>query len=415
MTAAVQFQDVSKRYTPRGAAYASLRDDLVHLPRRLFNLLPAKKRRSSGIMALDHVSFELPEGEACAVIGPNGAGKTTLLRLVTRITYPTGGRLRVRGRVAALIEVGSGIHPELTGRENIWLYGRILGMSGPEIARRFDDIVDFAELAPVLDTPVKFYSSGMALRLGFSVASHLDPDIFVVDEALSVGDATFQARCVNRMLQLVSEGHTLLFVSHHLPAVEALCRRGIFLVDGKVHTMGGAREVLATYLDWVDHKQEERIKRDLQRAPGSIVIEDVSFYGADGGARRVFHTGEDIEVRLKVRTATPLERPSLWIGITDGRPGPLIMCSTASNGDGPAVINGTATISLRLQKVPLAPRIYEAVFAVRDWHGVGGAMKWRLVGTFRIEETAESKGHGPLALSLASIGGPVHVDHEWAW
>src|SRR5437588_11822684 len=224
MAWAVKFEDVSKRYRRRDARYASLRDDLALVGRRALSFLRHTPLEPKGTFALDHVSFEVQEGEAFAVIGPNGAGKTTALKLLTRISYPTGGRIRVRGRVGALIEVGSGIHPELTGRENIWLYGRIMGMSRQDIAARFDEIVDFSELSHVLDKSVKMYSSGMQLRLGFAIASHLDPDIFVVDEALAVGDAGFQAKCVDRMTHLVTEGRTLRLVWHTLSAVRAMHR-----------------------------------------------------------------------------------------------------------------------------------------------------------------------------------------------
>ena len=265
MTWSVQFENVSKRYGRGGKRYASLRDDLASLGRRASRLLGRRPAEPQGFLALDRLSFEVAEGEAFALIGPNGAGKTTSLKLLTRISFPTEGRIRVRGRVAALIEVGSGIHPELTGRENIWLYGRIMGMTRPEIARRFGAIVEFAELGDVLDTPVKMYSSGMQLRLGFSIASHLDPDVFVVDEALAVGDQAFQTRCVERMMQLIREGRTLLFVSHNLPAVEAICPRGLFLLDGRIECIGETRDVLRRYLDWVETRQYRRLMLEVQR------------------------------------------------------------------------------------------------------------------------------------------------------
>src|SRR6266550_7195602 len=256
MTWAVKFENVSKRYRRRGGtSYASLRDDLSQLGRRAVSFLRGGAGEPQGNEALHDVSFEIEEGEAFAIIGPNGAGKTTALKLLTRISYPTEGRVHVRGRVGALIEVGSGIHPELTGRENIWLYGRIMGMSRQEIASKFDEIVDFSELGHVLDKTVKMYSSGMQLRLGFAIASHLDPNVFVVDEALAVGDAGFQAKCVERMTKLVGEGRTLLFVSHNLSAVEAICGRGIFLLDGRVQAAGAVREALRAYLDWVDDRE----------------------------------------------------------------------------------------------------------------------------------------------------------------
>src|SRR5437867_1973424 len=181
MTAAVTFEHVTKRYSRGGPRYASLRYDLADASRRLGERLRGRRPEPRGTLALDDVSFEVEEGESFALIGPNGAGKTTALKLISRISYPTGGRMRVRGRVGALIEVGSGVHPELTGRENIRLFGQILGMSKREINRRFDEIVDFSGIEDALETPVKLYSSGMQLRLGFSIASHLEPDVFVVD------------------------------------------------------------------------------------------------------------------------------------------------------------------------------------------------------------------------------------------
>src|SRR6266513_3435774 len=253
------------------------------------------------MLALDHVSFEVGEGEAFAIIGPNGAGKSTLLKLLTRIAYPTEGRIHVRGLWGALIEVGSGIHPELTGRENIWLYGRIMGMSRHDIARRFDEIVDFSELGHVLDTTVKTYSSGMQLRLGFAIASHLDPDIFVVDEALAVGDAGFQAKCVERMTKLVAEGRTLLFVSHALSAVEAICGRGVFLLDGRSASAGPTRSVLRAYLEWIDEAARRRGVRPLSVAGRGLVIERVTLHGPGGEERYAFRTGEPLIVWVPVR------------------------------------------------------------------------------------------------------------------
>ena len=257
MAHAVRFEEVTKRY-PRGwtegeePRYASLRHDLASVGKRLSSRARGRPARETGALALKDVSFEIEEGESFAIIGPNGAGKSTALKLISRISYPTSGRIRIRGRVAALMEVGSGVHPELTGRENIWLYGQILGMTKADIRRRFDEIVEFSELGGAIDTPVKFFSSGMQLRLGFSIAAHLEPDVFVVDEALAVGDAGFQAKCVERMTKLTREGHTLLFVSHDLSAIEAVCERGMFLLDGKVAAVGTQRDALRAYLDWVD-------------------------------------------------------------------------------------------------------------------------------------------------------------------
>jgi ABC-type polysaccharide/polyol phosphate transport system ATPase subunit len=200
------------------------------------------------IWALADVSFEVAEGEAVAIVGANGGGKSTALKLIARITEPWAGRVRTRGRVGSLIEIRSGIHPELTGRENIFLYGTILGLRRREIRRRFDDIVDFAELGRYIDTPVKRYSSGMEVRLGFSVAVHLEPDVLLIDEVLAVGDEAFQRRCLKRMDEIRSGGQTLVFVSHVFDDVRRLCPRAIYLDRGMVRADGPSADVVDLYL-----------------------------------------------------------------------------------------------------------------------------------------------------------------------
>ena len=185
------------------------------------------------------------QGEAVGIIGRNGAGKSTLLKILSRITQPTTGQARLRGRVGSLLEVGTGFHPELTGRENIYLNGSILGMSRREIGRRFDEIVAFSEVEAFLDTPVKRYSSGMYMRLAFAVAAHLEPEILVIDEVLAVGDAAFQKKCLKKMGDVAGEGRTVLFVSHQMGAVQAVCRQAVLLAEGQVKMIGAAREVIA--------------------------------------------------------------------------------------------------------------------------------------------------------------------------
>lgn len=206
------------------------------------------RRRANTIWAVADLTFEVAEGEAVGLVGPNGSGKSTTLKLITRVTDPWAGKVRARGRVGSLIEVRSGIHPELTGRENIYLYGTILGLRRKEIRRRFDEIVDFAELGRFIDTPVKRYSSGMEVRLGFSVAVHLEPDVLLIDEVLSVGDESFQRRCLQRMDELRSKGQTVVFVSHVLADVKHLCPRVIYLRRGQLRADGPAEEVINLYL-----------------------------------------------------------------------------------------------------------------------------------------------------------------------
>jgi homopolymeric O-antigen transport system ATP-binding protein len=206
------------------------------------------------IWALADVSFDVHDGEAVGIIGPNGSGKSTSLKLISRITDPWAGSVTTKGRVGSLIEIKSGIHPELTGRENTYLYGAILGLSRKDIRRRFDEIVDFAELGRFIDTPVKRYSSGMEVRLGFSVAVHLEPDILLIDEVLSVGDESFQRRCLERMDQLRDRGQTVVFVSHVLADVARLCRRVIYLDRATIRADGPAQEVIDLYLHDVDER-----------------------------------------------------------------------------------------------------------------------------------------------------------------
>jgi lipopolysaccharide transport system ATP-binding protein len=227
---------------------------------------------SSILWALKDVSFDVTVGEAVGIIGRNGAGKTTLLKVLSRITEPTEGHAILRGRVGSLLEVGTGFHPELTGRENVYLNGAILGMSRAEISRRFDEIVEFAEVIGFLDTPVKRYSSGMQVRLAFAVAAHLEPEILIVDEVLAVGDVAFQRKCLGKMGNVASEGRTVLFVSHNMGTIARVCERGIWLDAGSVRAEGAMDDVIAQYLSTAGGGSAEYLVEDPTEAPGDDVI-----------------------------------------------------------------------------------------------------------------------------------------------
>jgi lipopolysaccharide transport system ATP-binding protein len=229
-------------------------NDLLTAPLRRFRQLPSANHHapSETFWALKDINFEVARGEIVGIIGRNGAGKSTLLKVLSRITEPTTGRVRIRGRVASLLEVGTGFHSELTGRENIFLNGAILGMTREEIKRKFDEMVAFAEVEKFLDTPVKRYSSGMYVRLAFAVAAHLEPEILIVDEVLAVGDAQFQKKCLGKMEQVGKDGRTVLFVSHNMAAVAALCTRAIQLRDGEIAAQGGAKEQIEHYLNSIE-------------------------------------------------------------------------------------------------------------------------------------------------------------------
>ncbi len=248
----ISIENLGKKYALRHATttarYTALRDVITNKVGALFR--PAKQEiaRSEDFWALKDVSFEVKQGEVLGIIGRNGAGKSTLLKILSRITEPTRGRVTLRGRVSSLLEVGTGFHPELTGRENIYLNGAILGMTISEIRSKFDEIVAFAEIERFLDTPVKHYSSGMHVRLAFAVAAHLEPEVLIVDEVLAVGDAEFQKRCLGKMQDVAQSGRTVLFVSHQLNVISTLCRRCILLEAGSKKLDGPTNDVIAAYL-----------------------------------------------------------------------------------------------------------------------------------------------------------------------
>ena len=275
---AVVARGVSKRYRLGEGLqqYKTLREsvsDAVSQPlRRLAGGAPADVRRPPrDFWALRDVSFEISPGDVVGIIGRNGAGKTTILKVLCKITYPSAGWAEVRGRVGSLLEVGTGFHPELTGRENVYLSGAILGMRKQEIDRRFDEMVEFAEIADFLDTPIKRYSSGMKVRLAFAVAAHLEPEILIVDEVLAVGDVAFQKKCLGKMSEVTGEGRTVLFVSHNMAVLQSLCRRAIFLEHGEVVMDGPVDETVGTYLERLSQTASLSVAERVDRSGWSHV------------------------------------------------------------------------------------------------------------------------------------------------
>jgi lipopolysaccharide transport system ATP-binding protein len=291
--AAVSVRDVYKKFR-LGERHDSLRDLLPALTRRTLERVARRRAlRPQEFWALQDVSFEIGRGEAVGIIGPNGAGKSTMLKLLSGILQPTAGSVAVNGRLSALIEVGAGFHQDLTGRENIYLNGVIMGMSRAEVRRKFDEIVAFSGLEAFIDTPVKRYSSGMYARLGFSVAAHLEPDVLIVDEVLSVGDSVFQAKSIERMRSVVRGGATVLFVSHNLRAVAELCRRSILLNQGRLQADGASSEVIHAYMDLCRQRREDTGSLDA-------FIESVAVDGHDG-PRFDFRSGEKVVVTVKAQ------------------------------------------------------------------------------------------------------------------
>jgi lipopolysaccharide transport system ATP-binding protein len=292
---AVHAERVSKRYRLGVGLqdYQTLRESLANAalnPLRRLSGRPAElTRRSKGdFWALRDVSFEIAQGDVVGIIGRNGAGKTTILKILSRITTPTSGWADIRGRVGSLLEVGTGFHPELTGRENLFLSGAILGMKKAEIERRFDEIVEFAEISDFLDTPIKRYSSGMKVRLAFAVAAHLEPEILIVDEVLAVGDVAFQKKCLGKMSEVTGEGRTVVFVSHNMAVVQSLCRRGIFLEHGSVVMDGPVDDAVRTYLEKLSETASLDVsERTDRRGWRQIMLTRVEISSEDAGATLV--------------------------------------------------------------------------------------------------------------------------------
>jgi len=276
--AVITAEDISKRYIidhKKGKSSGSLKDAVTDQFRGLFGGkkdVDAEHVEHEEFWALKNVNFSIEQGDRVGIVGHNGAGKSTLLKILSRITEPTTGQIRIRGRVASLLEVGTGFHPELTGRENIFLNGSILGMSREEIRRHFDEIVDFGGIERFLDTPVKRYSSGMYVRLGFAIAAHLDPEIMIIDEVLAVGDAEFQKKCLGKMKDVSSNGRTVLFVSHNMTAVQSLCNKTIYFERGQILEQGETNHIIASYLSRVSQTRMRRHWETPEDAPGNDLV-----------------------------------------------------------------------------------------------------------------------------------------------
>lgn len=333
---AIKVERLSKRYE-LGAQVPSqqtLRDALIESARRLNPFAPktARRQNTDELWALDQVSFELQPGEVVGVIGRNGAGKSTLLKILSRITDPTSGRVEIYGRVGSLLEVGAGFHPELSGRENIYLNGAVLGMQRAEIARRFDEIVAFAEVERFIDTPVKRYSSGMYLRLAFAVAAHLEPEILVVDEVLAVGDVAFQEKCLNKMGAVARQGRTVLFVSHNLAAVRHLCQRGITLSAGKVVFDGPAGEAVRNYLSGAEATTQMSDGLSLTIAQPDpqrrFEVTKIDVMDQDGNVKQSLATGDYARFRIEWRADEVVEKGGVELGIHTLEGVPVIHYST---------------------------------------------------------------------------------------
>lgn len=362
MTRSIEIEDLSKRYRiGRRQHDVTLREQIVDIARHPFNL-GRKDDAEQSIWALRDVSFHAEEGEVVGIVGRNGAGKSTLLKILSKITHPTSGRVKVRGRVASLLEVGTGFHDELTGRENIYLNGSILGMRKREVDQHFDDIVAFSGVDQFIDTPIKRYSSGMRLRLGFAVAAHLDPDVLIVDEVLAVGDLGFQKKCIAAMEGLSSSGRTVLFVSHNLAAVENLCTRAIWLDGGKMQMDGGAKQVIEAYMGTFADREtggSDLSAQEGRLGNGDIRFTRIEYLQLDGTPSAMTRSGNGLVIRFHYRAEKAVRNPSFGFRLYTGL-GTLIT-ETGNRLEGtdiPEVVPGDGYVDVEFESLTLLPAQY---------------------------------------------------------
>jgi ABC-type polysaccharide/polyol phosphate transport system ATPase subunit len=401
---AISVQNVSKKFT------------LHHERSRSFQELALGLfQRGNGtreeFWALRDVSFEIAPGETVGLIGPNGAGKSTVLKLISRIIVPTSGQIEVNGRLGALLELGTGFHPDLTGRENIYLYGSILGLNRAKIRQRLHDIIAFAELERFIDTPVKHYSSGMYVRLGFSVAVHIEPEILLVDEVLAVGDYSFQAKCVQKINEMQHKGVTIVFVSHALNMVQDICDRALWLHDGKMILEGHSSKVVGKYLEGFisgkDGAPSTQTGFELGKRWGSreAEITGVHFYDAHGNEQDVFETGGSFAARIQYEAHKKIENPRIGVAIhrLDGTHvnGP----NTDSSNYPIGVIEGKGAIDYIIDSLPLLPGTYLFSAAIYDHTGMYPFDHHDRTYLFRVRQ-------GPIKERLGLVYIPCQWEHR---
>jgi lipopolysaccharide transport system ATP-binding protein len=396
--AAVTFEGVWKKFK-RGERHDSLRDLIPAAVNRLLRRrLPADELSTREFWAVRDVSFEVHPGEALGIIGPNGAGKSTILKLLTRILKPTVGRCAVHGRAGALIEVAAGFHPDLTGRENVFLQGAIMGMKRAEIARKFEEIVEFAGVSEFIDTQVKRYSSGMNARLGFAIAAHLDPDVLLIDEVLSVGDAAFQDKCVARMRELIRRGIPVVFISHNLPAVLELCTRTIVVDHGTVRFDGDPAAAIQEYrlVPWT-----KTGPRDGRAQTGPISIARAELLNEHGQPSSVFHTTGTMRVRIHYRASQAISGTSFAIDIHRGDGVYCVGINTLMDRRDLGVLEGDGYVEVTLPNLTLLPGCYLTSVGILD--GIGGTTL-----------DLHNRAYAFSVMSDRRDLGVVHLDHFWS-
>jgi lipopolysaccharide transport system ATP-binding protein len=373
MSTVISVENVSKAYRLGMIGGATLKEDFSRWwakacgrpdPMAIVGEEHHARRIGEQFWALQDVSFEVEEGEVLGVIGSNGAGKSTLLKILSQVAAPTNGEIKVKGRIASLLEVGTGFHPELSGRENIFLNGAILGMTKTEIRRKFDEIVAFSGIEEFIDTPVKRYSSGMYVRLAFAVAAHLEPEILIVDEVLAVGDASFQRKCLDKMGEVAHGGRTVIFVSHNMEMVKKLCQRGVLLTEGKIQCLGPVEAVVDAYVDSsIPPNEQVRFEKKIRGT--KLDISNVRFLGKDLRPLSSIGTWSSPVIEIAFDAIGESPSTSIFVRISSASATVITLCSTQpdENLDLPISL-GRNLARLHLPKLPLAAGEYVAEIGI---------------------------------------------------
>lgn len=357
--AAVRVENISKTFRLYHERAYSLKERIVN----------RRRPRFEEFWALRDVSLDIATGETAGLIGPNGSGKTTLLKLVAGIIRPTEGRIETRGRIASLLELGAGFHPDLTGRENVYLNASILGLSRKETDRYFDDIVAFAELEPFIDTQVRHYSSGMYIRLGFAVAVHVDPEILIVDEVLAVGDEAFQRKCLDRIRRFQSEGRSIVFVTHAVDIVRQICNRAFFLSKGRLEAQGAPGDVIREFRQQIHGDSQLRPIDHNGTGTGEVQVTDVRILDAEGTERGVFSPGESLEVEVALESHVGVEDAVVGFAFYDHRENLVYGINTVLLGLSLGSIRHRSRVRLRVPSLPILDGTYRLTIGVHSEDG----------------------------------------------
>jgi ABC-type polysaccharide/polyol phosphate transport system ATPase subunit len=427
----IEFSHVSKCFTIETERARSFQQVLINMWRR------SQRKGAETYWALQDVSFQVDSGETLGLIGSNGSGKSTALKLISRIIDPTAGNISVKGRVAALLELGAGFHPDLSGRENVYLNGSILGLSKGYIRQQFDSIVAFAELERFIDTPIRNYSSGMMMRLGFSVATAFQPDILLIDEVLAVGDGAFQSRCLRRIVEIQEAGATVVLITHDLSSVQKLCQRAIWLDKGTMRATGETEDVINRYQESLWTGEQKRQTTEDEKNPaashdatsagnahqgsapgrrgshsgrwgsGEVKIERVELLGVNGAPATVFHTGDAFMVRMWYHAAHRVDRPAFGVSIFDEQGNRLNGPNTIWSGEPIAAVEGDGYVDYIVDNLPLLAGRYDLTVAIYDRHITQPYDHWHRGFSFTVVPGETERQDGALYI-------PCHWRHDGA-